>query len=276
MKAATSAELFKLSRRRMTWILLGLVVVLVAAMTALLFLAAASGEGGDRADLQASLDFRNVVTFGDSTVFRAVALLAIILAGTTTSAEFHWRTVITLCIWGGNRRRLLAGRFAALGVCVAAGLVAGYVTLVGSSVAGNAARGTLVPGDVGLWVVGEALLAASRAWLLVMVYVVLAATIAILTRSTAAAVAIPLVVFLLEPFGAAAFHALGGPLDVAAEFTLTRNIDAVLAADGPVRGAEVEAGEYPSAIRGAAFLVTFSAITAWIAVRAFDRRDIEQ
>jgi hypothetical protein len=61
-----------------------------------------------------------------------------------------------------------------------------------------------------------------------------AVTVAVLTRSTAAAVALPLFVLLMEPL-AAALHALGGLLDVAAEFTLTRNIDAVLAADGPVR-----------------------------------------
>jgi ABC-type transport system involved in multi-copper enzyme maturation permease subunit len=279
MKGMIAAELFKIRRRRMAWILLAVLPLIVAVVYTLFFTSlAADGSAAEdgRHNLEASLAFRNVVTFGDATVFRIVAILAVILGGTTTAAEFGWRTIVTLTAWSGDRRRLVLAKLAALGVCVGVALCVGYAALFAACAVGNAARGTFEAGDIRGELILDAALAAGRGWLLVMVYAVLAVTIATLTRSSAAAVAIPLVVLLIEPFGVAALDALGGPASVAREFTLSRNIDGLLASDGAVAGTNETLAGYPSALRAASFLLVFAMMTAWAGIAAFNRRDIRQ
>ena len=96
------------------------------------------------------------------------------------------------------------------------------------------------------------------------------------TRSAAAAIAIPLGVLLLEPLGAAGLAAIGGIADLAANFTLSHNIDALLAANGSIHGVDEDLSGYPPAWRGGAFLLLFSAITAWLAARTLQRRDMDE
>ncbi len=279
MTGMISADLFKLRRRRMTWILLALLPLVVAIVYTLFFVSlgakGSAAEDGQR-NLEASLAFNNVVSFGDATVFRIVAIVAVIFAGATTAAEFGWRTIVTLAAWSGDRRRLVLARLAALGVFVGLALCVGYVSLFAACAVGNAARGTFEPGDVHAGLFLDGALAASRAWLLVMVYAVLAVTVATLTRSSAAAVAIPLVVLLIEPFGVAALDALGGPASMATEFTLSRNVDGVLASDGAVAGTGESLAGYPPALRAASFLLLFVVLTGWAGIAAFSRRDLSQ
>jgi ABC-type transport system involved in multi-copper enzyme maturation permease subunit len=279
MKGIISAELFKLRRRRMTWILLALGPLLVGVIYALFFASLAAGGSmaeESRHNLETCLSFPNVIPFGDSTVFRIAAILATILAGATTAAEFGWRTIVTITFWTGDRRRLILARLAAMGAFAAVALTVGYVALLAACLAGNLARGTFDAGDIHASLVPDTVLAIARGWLLVMVYVVLAVTIATLTRSSAAAVAIPLVVLLIEPFGVALLDALGGPASMAKDLTLSHNIDGVLAADGAISGTGETLSGYPSALQAALFLAVFTMVTAWAGMTSFAKRDIRQ
>jgi hypothetical protein len=113
-------------------------------------------------------------------------------------------------------------------------------------------------------------------WAAAMVYGVIAAAIAVWTRSAAGAIAIPLGVLLLEPLGAAGLVALGGAAETIAGLTLSRNIDALLAATGPIRGTGEDLSGYPPAWRGALFLAMFCGVTSWLAIRSLGRRDFQE
>jgi ABC-type transport system involved in multi-copper enzyme maturation permease subunit len=273
-----ASEWLKVRHRRLTWILMVLVPVVLTALYALLFvgIATADQSPGDTAEWEARLSLDNVVTFGDAMVYRLVALFCIVLAGSVTANEFGWRTILTVTTWSGDRRSLLAGKLAVT-ASVALGFIAlAWATVLLATVSGNALRGTL--GGDGLTVALGVDLAAAIlvTWGAAVVYAVVAVALGIWTRSAAAAIAIPLGVLLLEPLGAAGLAAIGGIADLAANFTLSHNIDALLAANGSIHGVDEDLSGYPPAWRGGAFLLLFSAITAWLAARTLQRRDMDE
>jgi ABC-type transport system involved in multi-copper enzyme maturation permease subunit len=272
-----ASEWLKVRHRRLTWILLALVPVVLGALYALLFFGVATAsQSEDSAQWEARLSLENVVTFGDAMVYRLVALFCIVLAGSVTANEFGWRTILTVTTWSGDRRSLLAGKLAVT-ASVALGFIAlAWATVLLATVSGNALRGTL--GGDGLTVALGVDLAGAIlvTWGAAVVYAVVAVALGIWTRSAAAAIAIPLGVLLLEPLGAAGLAAIGGIADLAANFTLSHNIDALLAANGSIHGVDEDLSGYPPAWRGGAFLLLFSAITAWLAARTLQRRDMDE
>ncbi len=273
-----ASEWLKVRHRRLTWILMVLVPVVLTALYALLFvgIATADQSPGDTAEWEARLSLDNVVTFGDAMVYRLVALFCIVLAGSVTANEFGWRTILTVTTWSGDRRSLLAGKLAVTASVALAFIALAWATVLLATVSGNALRGTL--GGDGLTVALGVDLAAAIlvTWGAAVVYAVVAVALGIWTRSAAAAIAIPLGVLLLEPLGAAGLAAIGGIADLAANFTLSHNIDALLAANGSIHGVDEDLSGYPPAWRGGAFLLLFSAITAWLAARTLQRRDMDE
>lgn len=277
MKGIILAEWLKVRRRRMTWILLALVPVVVAVLYALLFAGAVSAEKPeDAASWEARLSLANVVTFGDAMVYRLVALFCVILAGSMTANEYGWRTILTFATWTGDRRLLLVGKLAATGVSAAAFILAAWLTVIGSVVVGNLARGTLETSGAGPTLGVDLFQGFMITWAAAMLYAVIAMALAVWTRSAAGAIAIPVGVLLLEPLGAAALAAMGGLAESAATFTLSYNIDALLAANGPIAGANEDLSGYPPAWQGAGFLLMFMAVTTWLAVRSLGRRDVRE
>lgn len=278
MRGVIATEWLKLRRRRMTWILLGLTPVVMGVLYGLLFVSAATADANAEtaAEWDARLSLANAVTFGDAMVYRLAALFCIIFAGSMTANEFGWRTVLPFTTWTGDARRLLPGKLWACGIVAAGFVLAGWAAVFVGVLAGNAAQGTLDGGEVSGTLTGDLAMAVPVTWAAAMVYGVIAAAIAVWTRSAAGAIAIPLGVLLLEPLGAAGLVALGGVAETIAGLTLSRNIDALLAATGPVRGAGEDLSGYPPAWRGALFLAMFCGVTSWLAIRSLGRRDFQE
>ncbi|MGH2609891.1 MAG: ABC transporter permease [Tepidiformaceae bacterium] len=273
-----ASEWLKVRHRRLTWILLALVPAVIGLLYALLFLGVASADQTpeDAAAWDARLSLDNVVSFGDAMVYRLVALFCVILVGSMTANEFGWRTILTVTTWTGDRRSLLAGKLAVTGAVALAFIVAAWVTVVAAVVLGSALRGTLSADSLTFALLPELLRAIAITWAAAMVYAVIAAALAIWTRSAAGAIAVPLGILLLEPLGAAGLAALGGLADFAANFTLSHNIDSVLAANGPIDGAGEDLSAYPPAWRGTLFLALFSAVTVLLTLRTLVQRDIRE
>lgn len=276
MRTLVTAELFKLRRRRMSWILAVAIVGLVAAVYALLFVTASASTTEDEvlSNLERALGFDNVITFGDAIAFRVATIMVIILAGTLAAGEFGWRTILTGVTWAGDRRGLVLARVAALAIAAAAAVMLAFGALVVADLVGNLARGNSVRADATFPV--DLALAVGRGWLLAAVYVAMTVAIAFATRSTAAAIAIPLGVLLLEPFGAAVLDAFGGPFGAMRNFTLSHNVDGILAANGAVQGTGETLDGYPPEWRSAGVLVTVATVLVLVTIRSFARRDLTE
>ncbi len=277
MRALLTVELFKLRKRRMTWVVCALVPGLIVVVYALLLAVAGApaedvGEQGLR-EYRAALDVNNLAAFGDALVFRCSAIAVIILAGVGTASEFRWRTVLSQATWTGERKRPMLARLLACLACAAVLVAIGFLATVLCGICAAAVRGELEVDAHGSLATAVAA-AALRDVLLVSLFAVFATTLAALTRSATTAVGVSLVVLLLEPIGAALLQSAGGGAAEAARFTLSQNIDAVLSANGPMRGGPALPQHLPSPWQGTAFLVFFTAITGWLAI-ASTRRDIE-
>lgn len=279
MKGVLRAEVLKVRGRPMAWILLGLLPLLIAALYAILFAGAASADrsaSGAATTLEANLRFVNVVSFGDAIVFRVVAVLGIILAGASAGAEYGWRTIIPSALWAGDRGRLVVARAAVLAGFVAVAVGVGFATVAVADLAGNAAMGTLSTGDAHASLLVHAGPAMGGVWLVASFYVLVAAAMGTWTRSAAAAIAAPIVVLLVEPFGAAMIDALGGVAGTLSNVTISHNVDAVLLANGVPAGADAPTGSYPPALIAAAYLVVLTLGALALAARSLVRRDITE
>lgn len=278
MKALVAVEAFKLRKRPMAWILLvfgPLLVVLVYLMLLAISVASrAAVDARSAAEFRAALDFRNVAAFADGLVFRTSAIAAIILAGVSTSSEYRWRTAAMSAARTGERGRTMGARLTVYAAFAILSVALGFAAAALSSWAINAPRGTLDTSEIA-GLAPSVLVAAAGDWLLVMVYIALATAIAAWSRSAACAVGLPLVTLLLEPLGASLLGAANGPIAAIAHFTLSQNIDAVLAANGAMKGSPISTPEgLPSAWQGALFLLTFAAMSALAAIAA-TRRDLQ-
>jgi hypothetical protein len=278
VNAVFASEWIKVRHRRLTWILLVLVPVVIGVLYALLFAGVASADQSaeEAKTWDARLSLENLVPFGDAMVYRLVALFCVILAGSMTANEFGWRTILTFATWTGDRRALLTGKLAATGAVALAFVVAAWLTVILAVVMGSAARGTLTAGGVTPGLVPELARAVIITWAAAMVFAVISAALAVWTRSAAGAIAVPLGILLLEPLGAAALTALGGIAEFAANFTLSHNIDGLLTVNGSIDGAGEDLSTYPPAWRAALFLMLFSGVTVLLTVRTLLRRDIRE
>jgi ABC-type transport system involved in multi-copper enzyme maturation permease subunit len=197
-------ELTKVFRRRMTWVLVGILVLLVAGMYLAIYAVAqdaladpgASPEtlGELRGMLCWPQAFSMLLGFTGGTGLGGIML--VILAGAVTAQEYSWRTAHLWLSRGLPRSAFLLGKYAVL--LVAALLVILTALLVGMVLTGwftQQLNGSLSVAELN---VVELALSILRTVYTLLPYLSLTFVVAILTRSTAAAIGVGLAYTLLE------------------------------------------------------------------------------
>jgi ABC-type transport system involved in multi-copper enzyme maturation permease subunit len=191
-------ELTKISRRTMTWVLAGILALLTAGLYLALYavLHAAMAEPGGSPQvvdaLRPMLCWPQALSglLGYTGGTGLGGLMLVILAGTVTAQEFSWRTTHLWLSRGLPRPAFLLGKFAAL--LVAALLVVLLAVLVGAPL--TAWFTHQLTGSLSLAALNVAELALSilRTAGTILPYAGLTFLVAVLTRSTAAAIAVGL------------------------------------------------------------------------------------
>jgi ABC-type transport system involved in multi-copper enzyme maturation permease subunit len=211
-------ELTKVFRRRMTWVLIGILVLLVAGMYMALYavlqdaLSDPAGSPGKVEALWGILSwpqaFSGLLGYIGGTGLGGIIL--IVLAGTVTAQEYSWRTVHLWLSRGLPRSAFLLGKYAAL--VVAALLVVLTAALVGTLLTGwftHQLTGSLRLAGLDVY---QLALSALRTAYTLLPYIALTFLVAILTRSTAAAIAAGLAYTLVVENLAAQLLGLAGGL----------------------------------------------------------------
>lgn len=274
------SELFKISRRQMTWILGLLTVVLVGFLYFALAIAvfgsdAASMDEQQVADLERMVAVSSVPAFADDLIWQIVGVMAVIMIASVVGSEYAWRTIITVTAWTGDRIRPLAARYVVVAAMTAIGVAAGFVVAVACSVVFEIARGTFDSSDITAGWLGNTGLAVLTTWYTLLVYVALTALVAVLSRSSGLAIGIGLAVLFLESLLVLALDLIGDTVEFAKNFTLSWNVQAVLTANGYVPGiGEPPAADVPSAGQGAVVLAGFIGVLCVAAMYTAQRRDI--
>ncbi|MBI4337430.1 MAG: ABC transporter permease subunit [Chloroflexi bacterium] len=214
-------------------------------------------------------------------VAQSIGLILIaILAASIVGTEYGWGTLRTVLARGTVRWQYLAAKLALLMLVAAAALlvvlaVTGISSLAAGALAGGAPSGTAPA--VG-W--ADAFAALGRAWVALLPYVALAAFITVLTRSSAAGMAVALGYFFAEQIAVSILISVFDWFGTVADYVLGRNITAWMLGSqrdglgGATVGAGVRIGEYPGELHGLLVLVAYTLVLAGVAFWLFQRKDI--
>lgn len=279
MSALVVAEVFKLTRRRLTWVLAVFAVGLPLLVYLGLLLALSQAENGlspqQIADLENTLTLKNVVPFGYGLIWQIIALLGIILTSSAIGTEFGWRTVVTITAWNGDRVRLILAKLLVLAGMAAIGVALGFLAAVAGSILASTARDIWNWGDVSGRLPLDALAGGLRTWFVVLVYVLLAAALTMGGRNTTMGIAVGLATLFFEGLTVNILRLLGDDFKLIRGFLLSHNVNAVLAANGQAQGADPAAPTI-SAWRGALVLTLYSLAFTAITLATFQRRDLTE
>jgi ABC-type transport system involved in multi-copper enzyme maturation permease subunit len=279
VRRLTTAEFFKLTHRRMTWILAAIVIVLTGVVYTVILIRVQNGGNADRPDQLANftqfMSVTNVVPFGYSVTQQLVTILGIVLAGAAVGSEFGWRTVLLMTAWTGARVRLVAAKLLVLALLVAAGVLVGFFASLAGSVITGLVRGSLQGSAWSGSLLPHAIAGGARTWLAVLPYVLLAGALAMLGRSTTLGVAVGLAVLFLEHVVGPLVGLLGHPFDNLQNVFLYRNAGGLMQANGILPGSDSTAG-VPSPVHGAVVLLIYAALFVGITFLAFLHRDLTE
>lgn len=269
------AEIFKLSHRTMPKVLLLILALGVIGLYGLLLLTlqAEGVSDQDLADLRDSLRVAEARDTGLGLVQTVGTVLVVILAVSTVSSEYSWGTIRVLLPRAGSRPALLTAKLLLLLIFTLLAVLLGYLVALAGSYAVSLAEDLSI--RLGADFLPQSLAAVLRTVYVILPYLTLGFVIAVLTRSTAAGIAITLSVFFLEGIATALIDGLGDPFDRIPDFLLSRNVSAVMAAN-QVAGTEVTDtdSDLPSAWQGAAVLAVYIAAFVALSYQRFISRDV--
>lgn len=279
MHSALAAELFKLKKRRMTYILLATLVLLVALFYFLLWLRAQQGPAPrfrGRTEYLALLDsmaFANVEAYGLQLVRLFGTLVAVIFAAMVAGNEYAWGTVSLVISRGTPRLPFIAAKMV---VSVAYVLVVVTIGLLAAALASMLLSHLydLPFGAIGTDRFRLALLAEGRTVLSMLPFVFLAIVVATVGRSAGLAVGFALGVFFLEGIFTRVFTNTTGWISYIPQVLPNAHINVLMLQNGPQAsaalgflGASDALAPGASAMRSAAILclyaTTFAVVAAW-------------
>jgi ABC-2 type transport system permease protein len=186
------SEMFKLSHRMMTRVLLLLVAGALLG-TYLLLGAVGQAEEGDALE---DLRIGAVHDRGMFILYQLGTITTIVLAASSIASEFSWGTIRTLLPRTAGRSPFLTAKLISLLVFVVAAVILGSLAAIAGSAAVTATRD--LDSSLGSNFVGNLLAAMVRTAYAILPYGALAFVIALWSRSTAAGIALPIVIFYAE------------------------------------------------------------------------------
>ena len=191
MLSLLRCELFKLTHRMMTRVLLLLVVG--GPLAAYLLLGALPEDGAS--DLT-NLRIGQVTDDGMFIVYQVGMILAVTLAASTIATEYGWGTIRTLLPRTAGRSAFLTVKLTSLGLFVVVTVLLGFAaSLLGSALVTELRD---LDSSLGPNFFGHVLESLAKTMLAILPYAALAFVVALWTRSSAAGIAIPIIAFYAE------------------------------------------------------------------------------
>jgi ABC-type transport system involved in multi-copper enzyme maturation permease subunit len=283
LAAAFRAEVFKTLRRRMTWISLGVIVVLVGLVYFGLWLRLREGPGSTPeevltyAAIRLGVSFENVIPYGFAVERLFATIIAIVFAGTMMGNEYDWRTVNVAVSRGVRRWHFLAAKVAVSVVFSVAVAVGGFVTALAASAILTAHFGLDWGGASagGAW---SAIASLARTVFVMLPYVVLALLVGNLWRSGGQAVGASLGVLVGEQVIIGLLSLTDGWPRAIAAALFSENVQAVLLANGNFTaggGPFIAAAGGPPLWRATLILALWLSGLAGFMFWRFQRRDLQ-
>lgn len=209
------SEIYRLRRRWMPWIILGMVVVLGFVFYELIYFtlssqlqlmrsgnvpASAAGQGGAEAAIAQAeetlrqLTPKHVAEFGVSLIAGVGSVMLIVFAASHMGNEYGWGTLRTLLASGVSRPGFLVTKLASIALFAAVFTILGVIATIAASFVVSTQAGF----DTGGFDAGAVAVAAVKTAYCFLPYLSLAALIALWSRSSGAGIAAGLVIYFAE------------------------------------------------------------------------------
>jgi ABC-2 type transport system permease protein len=223
------AELFKLRKRSMTWILLAVMVaVVVVIYLILLAISNVALPNGRRAgEIVSLLGLPGAIPFAFRLLASFGSALGVVLFASGIGNEYNWRTIRTVLISSESRAKILIAKLIAMGLCVVAGLLIGVAVGFGMSLLTTALGGYRF--DFSFFTAGYAwdqFLQLCRTLYIMLPYELLAFLFAIVGKSAMPGIAVGIGAFFLEGIISALMYAAGGWIAQIPAYLINANFNA--------------------------------------------------
>jgi ABC-2 type transport system permease protein len=272
------AELFKLRKRRMTWILL----IILAAFFCLMFFATYGitssppdrmpGEGIDT--IRASLQFPGAFDMIFSTAGTIGTLLLIILVASSIGNEYSWGTVRQVLTRRGIRYHFVTSKLVSFIIIAVIGLlisvVIGFIlALITSNLIGSINWDFMTASYIG----GQF---EQFGWTLfsLLPYILLTTFFAFLGRSAIAGIGGGLGFYFIETIAVALFNQAGGWLAKIPDYLIGPNVEALMPTNQMAMGQFTSGGTLTSTLHASVILAVYCVVFTVVSLYMFKKGDV--
>ena len=271
----TRWEWYKLRRRWLPWIMLGVLLVVSQLFVWVSYSVNRSEQSGDiYANFTLPGSIPNVLGLAHS----IGVILVVILTASVLGTEYRWRTIRSILARGTGRWQYLASKIVLLillagGALLIVMAVTAVSSLVAGALAGDAPAGS---SDSARWI--DVPIAFGKAWFSFLPYIALATFFTVLTTSSAAGMAISLVYYYAESIVVAICLNLFTWFETVASYLLGRNAAALMRSgdDTMVINFAIGGGfgSFPSALHAFLVLTIYILALGGLAIWLFRQRDL--
>ncbi|MCX6012060.1 MAG: ABC transporter permease subunit [Chloroflexi bacterium] len=271
-------ELFKLRKRRMTWIL----VAILAAFFCMYFLVMnyfikhlPPGMGA-----HSIKEVQSLLTFPDAFKFIFIiansigSILIMILVASAVGNEYGWNTGRLLLTRKGNRNQFLISKLLAyiiiaiIGIVIS--LIIGFILAIYTT---NSINGSISWNFVNASLIGDIFRMFGWTLYSLFVYILLAFFASILGRSALVGIGVGLGYYFVESIASFILNLAGGSLDNIPPYLLGTNVQAILP-QIQMGGPFASTGTVPSTLHASITLAIYSIIFLGVSFYLFRKKDI--
>jgi len=280
------AEIYKLRKRSMTYVLLLILIGLFALIISITqattptVTTVTNGITTTAPALAANVQFlQGVVTSSIAMLGGIVGVvLAVVLVANGMGSEYGWNTIRPYLLCSESRSKMFASKLIADAIFVVAGMIIGVITVILLGVLFTAIRGySWNLGASTLSFTGSQLLDFTRTFYVILPYALLAFLFTVLGRSTAAGIGFGIGASVLETIITGLLSSAHGWLAKIPDYLLSINVSKITSLSGASGGVTVYGGPNTPMVTSlhsfvviAVYCVVFTAITYTI----FQRRDV--
>jgi len=276
------AELFKLRKRKMTWILLAVLVgIIILVNFLLLAISKVNLPTGPHGEIQNLLGLPVALPLTMSLLSSFGSVLAIILVASSMGSEYNWRTIRTAVISSESRFKLLSAKLISAAILILIGLIlglaAGFLVSIITTAIGGYKFDFSFASRTFLW---NQFLQFWRTFFILIPYILLGFMFSIVGRSAMPGIAFGIGILFLESIITAFMTLAGGWIANIPDYLIAANVRAINSLATLPQGFQAGMGfgggsaHLPNIAHATITLAVYSVIFLIIAFYLFRKRDV--
>jgi ABC-2 type transport system permease protein len=278
------AELYKLRKRGMTWILLYVMVGIMILINLILFaiskISLPSRTPGELTNLADILNLSSSIPFSLSMLSSFGAVMAVILMASSMGNEYNWRTIRIALISSEGRLKLLWSKLISVAILVVIGMVisvvAGFImSMITNTIGGHTLHFGFMTGGY-LW---DQFLQFWRTLFIIMTFTLMGFLFSVVGRSAMPGIAIGVGILFLEPIITSFMGLASGWVSSIPKYLFSANVEAINALNKLPGGSSgifggANSTKAPSVPHAFIVLALYMVVFLVVSLYLFKKRDV--